>query len=89
MIHTQTDFCSKVTKEIREKYFPNESHGITYNKKYWGATQCIEDFSNGCLVYGIFIRRLSRNCNEKSSVIHSIVEKYVISFGGYTFKPSK
>jgi len=89
MIHTQSDFFNKVATEIRSKYFPNENHGITENKDYHKTTQTLELFNNGCLTYRKLIGRLAKACNTTNKTIHLIVEKYIVSFGEYRYKPSK
>lgn len=89
MIHTTQDFSNKVGTEVRSRYFPNEIHGKTENQNYWKATKAIEDFSNGCLTYKVFIGRLSKSCGTNNATIHNLVEKYIISFGSYQYKPRK
>jgi hypothetical protein len=89
MIHTTTDFFNKVAKEVRERFFTNENHGTTENKNYWKATQAMEDFSNGCLTYKVFIGRLAKACQSNNATIHNLVEKYVVSFGSYQYRPGK
>ena len=88
MIHTQADFFNKVATEIRSTYFPNENHGTTENQNYHKTTHTIELFNNGALTYRKLIGRLAKTCNTTTQAIHSIVEKYVISFGEYKYKPS-
>lgn len=87
MIHTQSDFFNKVATEIRSKYFPNENHGTTENQDYHKANHTLELFNNGCLTYRQLIGRLAKCCNDSTQAIHSIVEKYVVSFGTYQYKP--
>lgn len=89
MIHTPTDFFNKVAKEVRERFFANEKHHNTYNTNYWKATQAIEDFNNGCLTYKVFIGRLAKACQSNNTTIHNLVEKYVVSFGSYQYRPRK
>lgn len=89
MIHTTPDFFNKVATEIRAKYFPNEVHHHTLGTPYQKTTQAIELFNNGCLTYRQLIGRLSKSCGETTEKIHQIVEKYVVSFGSYTYKPSR
>jgi hypothetical protein len=87
MIHTQSDFFNKVATEIRGTFFPNENHGTTENPNYHTTTHTIELFNNGALNYRKLIGRLAKTCNTTTKSIHSIVEKYVVSFGEYTYKP--
>lgn len=89
MIHTTENFFNKVAIEVRNRFFPNEEHGKTYNESYWKAIKAIEDFNNGCLTYKVFISRLSKNCGTNNATIHNIVEKYIVSFGSYQYKPRK
>jgi hypothetical protein len=89
MIHTTTDFYNKVAKEVRERFFTNENHGTTENKSYWKATQAMEDFNNGVLNYRTFIGRLAKACQSNNATIHNLVEKYVVSFGSYQYRPRK
>lgn len=88
MIHTTPDFFNKVATEIRSTYFPNENHGTTENQNYHKANYAIECFNNGALTYRQLIGRLAKNCKTTTQVIHSIVEKYVVSFGAYRYKPT-
>jgi hypothetical protein len=89
MIHTATDFYNKAITEIREKYFPIENHSITTNKKYHATTYTIELFNNGCLTYRNLIGRLAKSCDDSTENINSIIEKHIVSFGSYKYKPSK
>jgi hypothetical protein len=87
MIHTAPDFFNKVANEIRSTYFANENHGTTENQNYHKTTYTIELFNNGCLTYRQLIGRLAKNCNSTTSNVNSIVEKYILSFGHYIYKP--
>lgn len=89
MIHTTENFFNKVAKEVRSIYFANENHATTENKNYWNSTKAIEDFNNGCLTYKVFIGRLSKSCGTNNATIHNLVEKYIVSFGSYQYKPLK
>lgn len=89
MIHTQPDFFNKVATEIRSTYFPNENHGTTQNPAYHKTSHTIELFNNGALTYRQLIGRLAKTCNDTTSKLNSIVEKYVVSFGAYRYKPKK
>lgn len=89
MIHTTENFYNKVATEIRAKFFPNENHGTTENPNYWKMTKTIEDFSNGSLTYKVFIGRLSKFCGTNNATIHNLVEKHIVSFGSYQYKPRK
>ena len=89
MIHTTQDFFNKVAKEVRSRFFANENHGTTENKNYWKATQAMEDFNNGVLNYRTFIGRLAKACQSNNATIHNLVEKYVVSFGSYQYRPRK
>ena len=87
MIHTVDDFYNKVAKEIRGTYFPTENHGLTDNPKYWESTKAMEDFNNSLITYRTFISRLAKSCNDTNYNINNIVEKYIVSYGSYTYKP--
>ena len=89
MIHTTQDFFNKVVKEVRAKYFENENHGTTTNENYFKTTKIIEDFNNGCLTYRQLIGRLSKSCGDTTGNLHTLVEKHIISFGSYEYKPKK
>lgn len=89
MIHTSENFFNKVVTEIRSTYFANENHGTTENTNYWKATKAIEDFNNGILTYKIFIARLAKATQTNNATIHNLVEKYIVSFGSYQYKPRK
>jgi hypothetical protein len=83
MIHTTDNFYNKVATEIRAKYFENE------NQNYWKARKALEDFNNGCLTYKVFIARLAKATETNNATIHNLVEKYIVSFGSYQYKPRK
>ena len=87
MIHTTENFY-KVADEIRKTYFA-EIKTWEDSKDKDKATYAIELFNNGCLTYRNLIGRLAKACGESNATIHSIVEKYVVSFGEYEYKPSK
>lgn len=89
MIHTTENFFNKVAGEIRGTYFAKEIHGNTKNENYHAATYAIELFNNGCLTYRKLIGRLAKACNDSTQVLHSIVEKYIVSFGEYEYKPKQ
>lgn len=89
MIHTTQDFYNKVATELRSKYFANENHGKTENKNYHKTSITLEIFNNGGLTYRQLIGRLSKSCEETTENIHKIVEKYVVSFGEYKYRPKK
>jgi len=89
MIHCTNDFFNKAAKEIRNTYFPNENHGTTQNINYQTVTNTLELFNNGCLTYRQLIGRLSKDCNDTTEKLHTIIKNYVVSFGSYEYKPSK
>jgi hypothetical protein len=89
MIHSNQDFFNSIATEIRAKYFATEIHGQTENKNYHAATYAIECFNNGVLNYRTFIGRLAKACNTNNATIHNIVEKYILSFGEYQYKPRR
>jgi hypothetical protein len=89
MIHTAENFFSKITAEIRTKYFSQEKHSTIENENYRKATKAMEDFNNGLLTYKIFIGRLSRSCKTNNATIHNLIEKHIVSFGSYQYKPKK
>jgi hypothetical protein len=89
MIHTTENFFNKVSTEIKSRYFENENHGKTENQNYWKAIKAMEDFNNGLLTYKIFIGRLSRSCKTNNATIHNLIEKHIVSFGSYQYKPKK
>jgi hypothetical protein len=87
MIHTKKDFFNVVVTDVRQKFFPNENHGTTENQNYWKATKAIEDFNNCFLTYKVFIGRLSKACKSNNATIHNLIEKHIVSFGSYQYKP--
>lgn len=89
MIHTTQDFFVKISKDIREKYFPKHDHSTTKDRNYWDATYAIECFNNGVLTYRQLIQRLAKACNSTNYNINQIVEKHIVSFGEYRYKPKK
>jgi len=89
MIHTTENFFNKVATDIRDRYFPNEKHGYTQNKNYHAAKYTIELFNNGCLTYRTFIGRLAKACDTNNATIHNMVEKHIVSFGEYQYKPRR
>ena len=89
MIHTTDNFFNKVATEIRSKYFADENHGTTENENYHKSNKVIEDFNNGILTYKVFIGRLSKSCGTNNATIHNLVEKYIVSFGNYQYRPKK
>lgn len=86
MIHTTDNFFNKVITEVRAVYFAKENNATT---DYHKATKAVEDFNNGCLTYKILISRLAKATQSNNATIHNLVEKYVISFGSYQYKPRK
>ena len=89
MIHTQPDFFNKLALEIRSTYFPTENHGTTQNPDYHKASYTMECFHNGALNYRKLIGRLAKSCKTTTKDINAIVEKYIVSFGEYRYKPKK
>jgi hypothetical protein len=86
MIHTTEDFFNKVAMEIDSTYFPTV-------KFYRDDNSCVnvhytlELFNNGCLTYRQLIGRLAKYCEVTTKEIHTIVTKYIVSFGSYTYTP--
>lgn len=89
MIHTTENFFNKVATEVRQRYFPNEKHHNLFGTNYQKATQAIEDFNNGVLTYKVFIGRLAKATQSNNATIHNLVEKHIVSFGSYQYKPRK
>jgi len=89
MIHTVNDFFNKTAAEIRGRYFADEIHGETKNPDYHAVTNAIELFNNGALTYRTFIGRLAKACSSNNATIHNIVEKHIVSFGEYQYKPGR
>ena len=83
MIHTKENFHNEVAIKLRATYFPSE------NPNYWKMIKALEDFNNGRLTYKILIGRLSKSCKTNNATIHNLVEKYIVSFGSYQYKPRK
>ena len=89
MIHTTTDFFNKATTEIKQRFFPNENHATTENQNYWKTLKAVEDFNNGVLTYKVFIGRLAKATESNNATIHNLIEKYIVSFGSYQYRPRK
>ncbi len=88
MIHTVNDFYNKAAKDIRDRFF----EGVVLpqdNPDYQKAIYSIELFNNGCLTYRAFIGRLAKSCKSNNATIHNIIEKHVVSFGAYQYKPGR
>ena len=84
MIHTTENFFNKVADEMRGRYFADLS-----SENCRKATYALELFNNGCLTYRTIIGRLAKACNTNNATIHNLVEKYIVSFGEYQYKPGK
>ena len=88
MIHTTDDFFNKVATDIRKHFFPEVKY-YRDDKNCEAANYAIELFNNGYLNYRTFIGRLAKHCKSNNATIHNIVEKHIISFGQYQYKPGK
>ena len=88
MIHTKPEFFNTVAADIRAKFFPEVKY-YRDNENCTKATYAIELFNNGALTYRTFIGRLAKACNTNNATIHNMVEKYIVSFGQYQYKPRK
>lgn len=88
MIHTVNDFFNKAAAEMRAKYFPDVKY-YKDDEKCTAATYAIELFNNGCLTYRAFIGRLAKACNTNNATIHNMIEKHIVSFGEYQYKPRR
>lgn len=86
MIHTTENFFNKCADGIRQRFFPDVKH-YRDNDNCTKATYTIELFNNGCITYRTFISRLSKSCGTNNATIHILVEKYIVSFGQYHYKP--
>jgi hypothetical protein len=97
MLELQEDFANEALGKIREVYFPTvntragdkEWNSDKVYQKYGKAKYQIELLSNGCMHYAKFIEKLAKLCNDTNVNIHKLIENYVVSFGGYKYKPSK
>lgn len=87
MIHTTNDFYNKAATSIKIGYFSGETT-LPY-EHYIKAKYQLELFNNGCLTYRKLIGRLSKICNDTTNNVNNLIEKHVISFGSYKYKPSK
>lgn len=88
MIHTKPDFFNTVSADIRAKFFADVKTWED-SKTSDKAIYIIELFNNSCLTYRAFIGRLAKACRSNNATIHNIVEKYILSFGDYRYKPNK
>ena len=88
MIHTTENFFNKVATDIRQTYFADVKY-YRDSEKCTAATYAIELFNNGCLTYRAFIGRLAKSCNTNNATIHNMVEKHIVSFGEYQYKPRR
>ena len=88
MIRGKEDFFNKVATDIREHFFPEVKY-YRDDKNCEAASYAIELFNNGCLNYRTFIGTLAKHCKSNNATIHNIVEKHIVSFGQYQYKPGK
>lgn len=88
MIHTTDDFYNKVVTELTAQYFPGSEGDRYSNKEYLAMKYAIELFNNGCLTYRQLVGRTAKHCKSYTKEIHATIEKYVVSFGKYQYKPS-
>lgn len=88
MIHTKPDFFNNVAAEIRGRYFADVKY-YRDSEKCTTATYVIELFNNGSLTYKAFIGRLAKACDTNNATIHNMVEKHIVSFGEYQYKPRR
>lgn len=88
MIHLVNDFYNKAAKDIRDRFFENAVLPQD-NPDYQKTSYSIELFNNGCLTYRAFIGRLAKSCKSNNATIHNIIEKHVVSFGAYQYKPGR
>lgn len=88
MIHTHKDFFNSLSADIRQTYFADVKY-YRDSENCATATYAIELFNNGCLTYRKLINRLAKSCNDTTVKINSIVEKYIVSFGSYSYTPKK
>ena len=88
MIHTVENFFNKASADIMTTFFPEVKYYRDDNKCE-AAIYAIELFNNGQLTYRAFIGRLSKSCGTNNATIHNIVEKHILSFGEYQYKPGK
>ena len=83
---TVSEFFTLLTLEIDKLYFPDVKY-YRDNKHTTKIHYAIECFNNGVLTYRKLIGRLAKGCNDTTKAINSIVEKYIVSFGEYRYKP--
>lgn len=88
MIRTVEDFFNKAATDIRATFFPDVKY-YRDDKNCEAATYAIELFNNGCLTYRAFIGRLAKACNTNNATIHNRIEKYIVSFWQYQYKPKR
>lgn len=89
MIHTQPDFYNKLASQIAKEYFPTANDKNIEGVQLMQVKYQIELFNNGCLTYRQLIGRLSKRLNNGTIQVHHLVSKYIVSFGSYTYKPTK
>lgn len=89
MIHTKKDFFNQLSNEIKSTFFIDANDTNLTGVLFYKAKYHIELFNNGCLNYRVFIGRLSKACGSTNFEINKIVEKYILSFGSYTYKSKK
>jgi len=88
MIHTVNDFFNKAANDIQTRFFEN-AFLPQDSPDYQKTRYSIELFNNGCLTYRAFIGRLAKSCKSNNATIHNIIEKHVVSFGEYQYKPGR
>lgn len=86
----QEDFYNKVMPDIKSTYFPtvnvlasDKEYKSRIYQRYSKVKYQVELFHNGCLVYNQFINKLSTLCKDSENNIHTLISKYVSSFGEY------
>ena len=89
MIHTADDFYNKVVTDLTTQYFPGSLNEIYSNTEYQAMKYTVELFNNGCINYRQLVGRTAKHCKSSTKDIHTIIEKYVISFGEYKYKPKQ
>lgn len=88
MISMTDDFFNKVVTEIDETYFPEIKY-YRDNNNCAKVHYTVELFNNGCLTYRQLVGRVAKSCNDTTENLHRMIEKYIVSFGSYNYKPFK
>lgn len=71
------DFFNKVVKCLDNKYFPEVSY-YRDSKNTISIHHNTELFSNGCLMYGDYIKHIARACKDTEENIEKLLSEFIL-----------